>query len=377
MSDTAVAERPTNDRLARVESATAETAAALGFTKPQLEVLKQTYGAGLTSAQFALYMSSCLASGLSPFRNEISATARGKDKVLTVAFHVEGLFAIAQSTGEFLGERGPFYASKEMARRNMAGETENVWSRVWVGTDEEPYPYVLRHLMWRSGLTEVIESIIYFDEFRRLGGFLWKDDGAPLFMSGKRVRGHAFRLGWRKEIAVREDAVASQGVAIAASDRDSHALEAEVSASLPANDTPALFDGGPPVTVADVVGEPEEREFVEHTRTESAVTPAAQDRESEHGSGGRTAEGFESLPAHDQDTPPDDWPEPVAPADIWAEYGALAARADKAKIAYQPADRERPTDVVDAVMELKLRLAEHAKREAKAARPAQRQVKLL
>lgn len=105
---------------------TPREATELRFTQTQLDLLKTTIAKGTTDEQFALFCEVAQRTGLNPFAKQIYAVMRNTkdgDKwvpTMTIQTGVDGYRLIAQRTGEYAGQQGPFWCGDD-------GEWRDVW----------------------------------------------------------------------------------------------------------------------------------------------------------------------------------------------------------------------------------------------------------
>lgn len=98
----------------------------LRFTQTQLDLLKTTIAKGTTDDQFKLFCEVAQRTGLNPFAKQIYAVMRNTkdgDKwvpTMTIQTGVDGYRLIAQRTGEYAGQQGPFWCGED-------GEWRDVW----------------------------------------------------------------------------------------------------------------------------------------------------------------------------------------------------------------------------------------------------------
>lgn len=86
--------------------AVSNTQAVVGsFTQNELETLKGTIAKGTSNEQFALFVQTCVQSGLNPFLNQIYCiTYNGKDgPVMSIQIAVEGIVALAKKHSQYKG----------------------------------------------------------------------------------------------------------------------------------------------------------------------------------------------------------------------------------------------------------------------------------
>lgn len=86
--------------------AVSNTQAVVGsFTQSELETLKGTIAKGTSNEQFALFVQTCVQSGLNPFLNQIYCiTYNGKDgPVMSIQIAVEGIVSLAKRHSQYKG----------------------------------------------------------------------------------------------------------------------------------------------------------------------------------------------------------------------------------------------------------------------------------
>ncbi|OBZ13315.1 RecT family recombinase [Bacillus sp. FJAT-26390] len=88
--------------------AASNTQALVGsFTQTELDTIKGTIAKGTSNEQFALFVQTCVSSGLNPFLNQIYCiTYNGKDgPVMSIQIAVEGIVALAKKNPQYKGFR--------------------------------------------------------------------------------------------------------------------------------------------------------------------------------------------------------------------------------------------------------------------------------
>jgi phage recombination protein Bet len=132
-----------------IEGESREVAHVIQFSDAKLDQLRRLIATDCNPTEFELFVTVCKHTGLDPFARQIYPIKRGNK--LTIQVGIDGFRLVAQRSGEYEGQEGPYWA-----------DAEGRWHDVWT---KDEAPMAAKVGVWRKGFRRPVWGVAKFTAY--------------------------------------------------------------------------------------------------------------------------------------------------------------------------------------------------------------------